>query len=161
HADPGKDDRKASTEARAAALLAALVEQGAPASRVSATGFGVEQPIVPLTSRQKARNRRVEFVTTEVPAPVIAPAPAVAETPVVEAEAAVAADQPAVSAETPAVEAVPAVADSPASPETPALEAQPVVAETPASEEMPVPALDALPESEPLPLVELPLPEDL
>lgn len=118
HADPGKDDRKAWSEARAQSLLETLLTFGAPAERVTATGYGVEQPIVPLTSRQKARNRRVEFVTSEVLAPIVAPLPTVEEAP--------------------AVVEVPATDEMPEVVEAPAVEDAPVVIEVPVIEELPL-----------------------
>lgn len=133
HADPGQGDRKAWSEARAQSLLDAIVSIGAPANRVRATGFGVEQPIVPITSRQKARNRRVEFVTSEL-LPAVAPLPALEE-------------MPAEVAPLPEIEEAPAMAEeAPPVVDLPEPEALPVV-ETPSADE--------------LPLVELPLPEEL
>lgn len=127
HADPGKDDRKAWSEARAQSLLETLLTLGAPAERVKATGYGVEQPIVPLTSRQKARNRRVELVTSEVPAPVVAPLPKVEEAPAV-------VEGPATD-ETPEVVEAPAVEDAPVVIEAPVLDELPLV-ELPLPEEL-------------------------
>ncbi|KQT88112.1 peptidoglycan -binding protein [Aurantimonas sp. Leaf443] len=51
---------------RAAAVVRFLVEQGVPADRLAATGFGEFQPIEPGDGAEaRARNRRIEFKLTE------------------------------------------------------------------------------------------------
>lgn len=51
------------SEARAAAVVAALKDAGASAARLTSTGFGFSRPLVPNTSAEnKAKNRRVEFI---------------------------------------------------------------------------------------------------
>ena len=50
---------------RAEAVRTWLVEHGVDGSRLTSQGYGMERPLVPnITSRNRARNRRVEFVIT-------------------------------------------------------------------------------------------------
>ncbi|QRG05209.1 OmpA family protein [Xanthobacter dioxanivorans] len=54
------------SEARAAAVLAYLVNAGIPADRLSSAGFGAGQPVAPNdTEAGKALNRRIEFEVKE------------------------------------------------------------------------------------------------
>ena len=56
--------------ARAEAVTAALARQGIEASRLSAHGFGPEQPIADNTTRVgRARNRRIEIKAANLPSP--------------------------------------------------------------------------------------------
>lgn len=78
HSDPpakGNDDRKGWTQKRADELRNALIALGAPADRVQATGFGLEQPIVPSRMKNKAPNRRVEFVVSDIKPVAATPEP--------------------------------------------------------------------------------------
>ena len=52
--------------ARAASVVRFLIDQGVPAERLAAAGFGENQPIDPrATSEARARNRRIELKLTE------------------------------------------------------------------------------------------------
>ena len=60
-----RDNWELST-ARAASVVRFLVEQGVPATRLAAAGFGENQPIDPAqTADARARNRRIELKLTE------------------------------------------------------------------------------------------------
>jgi OOP family OmpA-OmpF porin len=57
---------KTLSEARAQAVVKALVDAGIPAARLTAAGFGLERPIAPNDSEAgRARNRRVELVNRD------------------------------------------------------------------------------------------------
>lgn len=58
-----EDNNKRLSEARAAAVRAALVGQGVEPGRIASSGFGWSRPLVPNTTKDNlAKNRRVEFV---------------------------------------------------------------------------------------------------
>jgi len=58
----GKAHNRALSAARAESVKAWLANHGVPASRLTATGYGDEKPLVPNTNdRNRARNRRVEL----------------------------------------------------------------------------------------------------
>lgn len=60
-----KTHNKSLSKDRANAVLQALTKDGIDASRLSATGFGAEKPLVTNDSEEnKAKNRRVELVRT-------------------------------------------------------------------------------------------------
>jgi outer membrane protein OmpA-like peptidoglycan-associated protein len=73
------------SQRRANSVMQYLTENGIPAERVTATGFGEANPIADNTSSDgRAQNRRVEFRLSDLapaqqvlpPEPPIAPAPA-------------------------------------------------------------------------------------
>ncbi|WP_133122836.1 OmpA family protein [Zhengella mangrovi] len=67
HTDSDGDDQQnmALSEARAGAVVEALVRAGVPASRMTAVGYGETAPVAPDdTPENKARNRRIEFRVT-------------------------------------------------------------------------------------------------
>jgi chemotaxis protein MotB len=60
-----RDNWELST-ARATAVVKFLIEQGVPANRLVAAGFGEYQPLDPAdTPEARARNRRIELKLTE------------------------------------------------------------------------------------------------
>ena len=61
--DKGNADRnRALSNERAQNVMAALVQRGVEASRLTAHGYGPDRPLVPGHSRRaRAANRRVEF----------------------------------------------------------------------------------------------------
>lgn len=64
HADPRlgeEDDRQAWTDDRARVLQQALVEAGVASDRLEVVGYGLTRPLFPAESRERSRNRRVEF----------------------------------------------------------------------------------------------------
>ena len=64
------DHNKILSEQRANAVKDWLVEHGVSADRLTARGYGQEKPLVPnVTTANKARNRRVQFVILEQDAP--------------------------------------------------------------------------------------------
>ncbi len=59
----GRAHNKTLSTERAAAVRAWLVSHGVDSSRLEATGYGPDRPLVPnITSANRARNRRVQFV---------------------------------------------------------------------------------------------------
>jgi outer membrane protein OmpA-like peptidoglycan-associated protein len=65
--DRGAEDANlALSQARAEAVVAALVEAGVPAGQLTAEGFGEAEPRVPNTSKaNREQNRRVEFLVVQ------------------------------------------------------------------------------------------------
>ncbi|RLB60581.1 MAG: OmpA family protein, partial [Deltaproteobacteria bacterium] len=62
----GKLLNKRLSQSRADAVRKYLVQHGTAPSRLVSTGYGMEKPLVPNTSaRNRALNRRVQFVRTE------------------------------------------------------------------------------------------------
>ena len=60
------EDNWALSTARAAEVVRFLTDEGVPANRLAATGFGEYQPIDPAqTAEARARNRRIELKLTE------------------------------------------------------------------------------------------------
>jgi outer membrane protein OmpA-like peptidoglycan-associated protein len=56
------------SQKRAAAVVAYLVKQGVPGSRLAAVGYGESSPLVPGSSKEaRAANRRVEFLIKRQP----------------------------------------------------------------------------------------------
>ena len=59
-------DLTAATDRQARAVRSYLVSKGVPADRLQAHGYGPDSPVAPnLTSRGRAKNRRVEFMVLE------------------------------------------------------------------------------------------------
>jgi OOP family OmpA-OmpF porin len=67
HADPGEPgDLAKLSRARADAVRAWLVKKGVPASSLTTTGYGGDLPIGSVRDEAgRARNRRVDFATTQ------------------------------------------------------------------------------------------------
>jgi outer membrane protein OmpA-like peptidoglycan-associated protein len=64
------------SQLRAETVLRYLIAAGIDSTRLGAKGFGPEKPIVPNdTARNRAKNRRVEFVILDGPKPPPAPPP--------------------------------------------------------------------------------------
>ncbi|MCA9560619.1 MAG: OmpA family protein, partial [Myxococcales bacterium] len=60
------DELVAVSERQARSVKSYLVSRGVDAERVQSKGYGAERPIAPnLTSRGRAKNRRVEFLVLE------------------------------------------------------------------------------------------------
>ena len=58
---------KGLSERRAASVMKYLVTHGVSSSRLTSHGYGMERPVVPNdTDQNRALNRRVQFVRTEV-----------------------------------------------------------------------------------------------
>jgi outer membrane protein OmpA-like peptidoglycan-associated protein len=74
--DRGRDDYNLDlSQRRAEAVKAYLIGKGVPPERLEAKGFGETQPLKPnTTQRNRAANRRVEFVIVGVPAQERVPA---------------------------------------------------------------------------------------
>ncbi len=70
------DHNKILSEQRAEAVRAWLVDHGVQGDRLVAKGYGQEKPLVPnVTTANKARNRRVQFIIQEQDAaPAVSPA---------------------------------------------------------------------------------------
>ena len=66
HTGPSEFNQSLS-ERRAQAIRAALLEEGVPASRIRARGFGMTRPVASNNTREgRQANRRVEIVFTQV-----------------------------------------------------------------------------------------------
>ena len=67
------------SDARAKAVMAALIARGIPETALTAKGYGIEKPLADnKTEEGREKNRRVEFLITDPP-PKDAPAPATEE----------------------------------------------------------------------------------
>ncbi|MDB4996553.1 MAG: outer membrane protein [Myxococcaceae bacterium] len=78
------DHNKTLSEQRAGAVREWLTSHGVDAGRLSAKGYGQEKPLVPnVTTSNKARNRRVQFIIVDqdAPAPATKAAPKPAAKP--------------------------------------------------------------------------------
>jgi OmpA-OmpF porin, OOP family len=57
---------KALSQARAAAVVAALAAKGVPAAQMTAVGFGAEKPLDPADTKEAyAKNRRIDFTVSQ------------------------------------------------------------------------------------------------